>query len=203
MIAVPCWFQRDVSRETLQKLDAYKTLLEKWTRKINLISKSTVQDIAERHIWDSAQVYEKTDGKWADLGSGGGLPAVVVAILAQGWKDPLEMTLVESDQRKATFLRTCARELDLQITVVSHRIEAVDALGAQIISARALADLNSLLALSYPHLAKDGTGIFMKGARWQDEVHAARKNWVFSCDAMESKTNPEAAILRIRDIHRV
>lgn len=203
MIDVPLWFPRDVSRETLEKLDAYKALLEKWTQKINLISRSSIQHIADRHIWDSAQVYEKTEGKWADLGSGGGLPAVVVALLAQGWNEALDMTLVESDQRKATFLRSCARELDVPLQVVARRIDAVKPLGADTISARALADLSSLLELSHPHFAMGGTGIFMKGARWQDELRAARKNWVFSCDATESKTNPEAAILKIRDIHRV
>ena len=85
MMEAPGWFVRDVSCETLEKLDAYKALLEKWTRKINLISKSTIDDISMRHIWDSAQIYQQVTHKWVDLGSGGGLPGVVIAVLAAGW----------------------------------------------------------------------------------------------------------------------
>ena len=203
MIAPPDWFLHDVSRETLEKLDAYKNLLEKWTRKINLISRSTVEDIAMRHIWDSAQIYERIDGKWADLGSGGGLPAVVLAVLAEGWGDPLDMVLVESDQRKTTFLRTCARELDVSFRVIPERIDEIEPQFADVVSARALADLSGLIKLTLPHLKPGGVGVFMKGARWQEEVKDAQENWRFSYEATPSKTNPEAAILKIRDIQRV
>ncbi len=203
MIDVPGWFSGDVSRETLIKLEAYKNLLRKWTRKINLISKSTVDEIADRHIWDSAQIYQKASGKWVDLGSGGGLPGVVLAILAQGDEEVLDLTLIESDQRKATFLRTCARELDVSLTVIPKRIDKAEEQKASIVSARALADLSSLIELSQPHLSEGGMGIFMKGVKWQAEIEDARRNWLFSCEATPSKTNPEAAILRIRDIQRV
>ncbi|WP_223421847.1 16S rRNA (guanine(527)-N(7))-methyltransferase RsmG [Tateyamaria pelophila] len=203
MIEVPQWFSRDVSRETLEKLETYKNLLEKWTRKINLISKSTIEDISERHIWDSAQIYQQTQGKWVDLGSGGGLPGVVLAILAEGWNEPLNLTLVESDQRKATFLRACAREIEVSINVSAKRIEMIEVQNADVVSARALTDLNSLIEMSFRHLAPGGLGVFMKGARWKAEVEDARKNWLFLCDAVLSKTSPEAAILKIRDIQRV
>lgn len=199
---VPDWFDQDVSRETLDKLSAFEALLAKWTKKINLVAKSTVDDIASRHIWDSAQVYQPTDGIWTDIGSGGGLPGVVIAILAQGRGDAQKTVLIESDQRKSTFLRTCARELDLPMTVIAKRIEQADPQGANIVSARALADLDTLLALATPHLADGGTCIFMKGAQWRSEIEAAEQNWRFACVATPSKTNPDAAILRIRDITR-
>lgn len=202
-MGAPDWFEQDVSRETLEKLDAFAALLEKWTGKINLIAKSTVDDIMMRHIWDSAQAFQPFSGKWADLGSGGGLPGVVVAILAQAQDAPSETVLIESDQRKATFLRTCARELDVPLTVIAKRIEQAEPQRAQIVSARALADLDTLLELSTRHLSAEGIAIFSKGAQWQSEINDARKHWRFSCDAVPSKTNPDAAILRIRDIERV
>lgn len=203
MMEAPYWLPHSVSRETLSKLEAYKGLLEKWTRKINLISKSTIDEIADRHIWDSAQVYHNNPGKWVDLGSGGGLPGVVIAILAQGRGEPVDLTLIESDQRKATFLRTCARELEVALFVIPKRINEVEEQNANTVSARALTDLDSLIGLSQLHLAKGGVGVFMKGAKWQAEIEDARRNWLFSCEATPSKTNPEAAILRIRDIRRV
>lgn len=203
MIQVPDWWVGDVSRETLDKLEGYAALILKWTPKINLIAKSTIDDVDTRHIWDSAQVYTARPGLWADLGSGGGLPGVVVAILAQADGLETSVSLIESDQRKATFLRACARELDLRMTVMAERIEETHELQAQTISARALAPLDTLLLLAAPHLAPDGLLLFQKGGQWQDEVKAARRNWQFSYDAMPSKTNSEAVVLKIKDIKRV
>lgn len=199
----PSWYEGDVSRETLDKLAAYATLLRKWTTRINLISKASEDGIEDRHIWDSAQIYDHTEGEWLDMGSGGGLPGVVVAILAQGDGCALTMTMVESDQRKATFLRTCVRELSLPCTILASRIEDVPPITSGTISARALAPLDHLLGLCARHLGPNGRCLFMKGARWQEELSAARANWRFSCNATSSKTNTQAAILDIRDIERV
>lgn len=200
---VPAWYDRDVSRETLDKLDAYAALLRKWTTKINLISKSTKHDLESRHIWDSAQIYQPTDGTWVDLGSGGGLPGVVISILAQGEGADVNMVLVESDQRKSVFLRTCVRELSLACTVVSERIAEIEPAHADVLSARALADLDGLLAMADVHLSPVGRCLFMKGVTWRDEVLAAQENWTFSYDATPSKTHPEAVILEIKEIERV
>ncbi|WP_299547938.1 16S rRNA (guanine(527)-N(7))-methyltransferase RsmG [uncultured Tateyamaria sp.] len=203
MMQVPGWWDQNVSRETLDKLQGYAALIRKWTPKINLVAKSTIDDIEARHIWDSAQIHTSRQGVWADLGSGGGLPGVVVAIFAQADGLDAAVTLVESDQRKATFLRTCARELDLPMKVVAQRVEDVQGLQAQTISARALAPLDSLLSLAKPHVAKCGLCLFQKGAHWQEEVEAAQQNWRFSYDAMPSKTNAEAVVLKIKDVTRV
>ncbi|MEP1588230.1 MAG: 16S rRNA (guanine(527)-N(7))-methyltransferase RsmG [Tateyamaria sp.] len=200
---VPAWYEGDVSRETIDKLKAYAALIRKWTVKINLISKSTEQDLEIRHIWDSAQTYRWAEGIWLDLGSGGGLPGIVIAILAQGEGAKLNVSLVESDQRKAVFLRTCARELDVPCRVYSSRIEDIGPVQANVLSARALADLDGLLAMAELHLGAGGTCMFMKGARWRDEVLAAQRNWRFSYDALPSKTHPEAVILEIKEIERV
>lgn len=203
MITVPSWWERDVSRETLGRLNDYTNLIHKWTPRINLVAKSTLEDLETRHIWDSAQVYDTRRGHWADFGSGGGLPGVVVAILALGEGVSTKVTLVESDQRKAIFLRTCARELDMPLRVITKRIENTPALGANTVSARALAPLNSLLSHASLHLTEGGMCIFQKGAQWRDEIAAAQQNWRFSYEAMQSKTNSEAVVLKIKDITRV
>lgn len=200
---VPGWYEGDVSRETLERLDEFAKLLQLWTKKINLISSSSVEHIASRHIWDSAQAYEKMGGHWLDIGSGGGLPGIVFAILRKADGATGKTTLVESDQRKCTFLRTCIRSLDLDAQVVAERIEAVSPQGASVLSARALAGLNQLLGYALPHLETNGRCVFLKGASWREEVNTAQTNWRFSYEAAASKTNPEAAILTIKDIERV
>ncbi len=195
----------NVSRETMEKLEAFAALVEKWTSKINLISKQSVSEIWDRHILDSAQLFDLApkSGKWVDLGSGGGFPAIVVSILSQGIKANHEMVLVESDQRKAVFLRTALRELELQGTVITSRIEELAPLSADIISARALADLTKLIGLAERHLSKDGIALFPKGAQWKKEAREAREIWSYNCDAISSVSNSEAAVLKIKDIARV
>ena len=148
----------NVSRETYDALKAYQRLLEKWTTRINLISKSTHDDVWVRHICDSAQVMALASPHarhWVDIGSGGGLPGLVVAILAKAFNPQLRVTLIESDQRKAVFVRTVVRELQLNATVQAKRIEAVGPLKADVISARALADLNDLLRLTHPFMSQN------------------------------------------------
>ncbi|MEM6373650.1 MAG: 16S rRNA (guanine(527)-N(7))-methyltransferase RsmG [Pseudomonadota bacterium] len=199
----PAWYTRDVSRETLDKLQAYANLIRKWTARINLVSMASRDQLETRHIWDSAQIYTGEEGSWLDIGSGGGLPAVVVAVLRAGEGRGVAMTLVESDQRKATFLRTCARELDLSFTVQAERVEILAPHAAGVLSARALAPLEGLLGYADRHLKNGGQCIFMKGAAWKEEVAQAQQNWRFSYDATVSKTDANAAILRIKEIERV
>lgn len=193
----------NVSRETYDALKAYQRLLEKWTTRINLISKSTREDVWARHICDSAQVLalaSKHTAHWVDIGSGGGLPGLVVAILAQELNPKLRVTLIESDQRKAVFLRTVVRELQLNATVQAKRIEAVGPLKADVISARALADLNDLLRLTHPFMSQNTQCLFMKGKNWSKEVKEAEKSWQFQAERFISKTNHEAVILSVRNV---
>lgn len=195
----------NVSRETLDKLTAFVALVEKWTVKINLISKSSIPHIWDRHIIDSAQLFELApkQGHWVDIGSGGGFPGVVLAILASERPDPIKFTLVESDQRKCAFLRTASRELDLGINVKSERIEETAPLEADILTARALADLSVLLEFADRHLSTDGVALFPKGAQWKKEDEEAQKLWSYDCEPVKSKTSADAAILSIKEITRV
>lgn len=194
----------NVSRETFDKLAAFAELVRKWNPKINLVSKNSLDDLWQRHILDSVQVFELAEGEghWVDLGSGGGFPGIVVAILNQEEQN-FQVTMVESDQRKCAFLRTAIRELGLTALVKTERIEQLDGLGADILSARALADLTQLLDFTELHLNSDGTALFPKGQNWRSEDSDAKQVWAYALEAVESKTNPTASILKIKDITRV
>lgn len=195
----------DVSRETLDRLTRYHDLLSKWSPRINLISKSSMSEIWDRHIWDSAQIYPlaTAGNQWVDIGSGGGLPGLVIATLAKERDPERQVKLMESDIRKSTFLRTVIRDLDLNAIVQIERLEAAEPAQADVLTARALADLSTLLSFAERHLKPTGQALFMKGETWEKEVEIARQSWSFDLVAHKSKTNPKAAILEVREITRV
>lgn len=195
----------NVSRETLHRLKVFEELLHKWNPKINLISKKSAHETWNRHILDSAQAFGlcASWSAWGDIGSGGGFPGLVVAILAEDFDTRQHVTLIESDIRKATFLRTVVRELGLSATVEASRIEAVDPMNADVLSARALASLDHLLGFAERHMKPDGTALFFKGETWEKEVEEAQRSWSFSFVAHRSRTDPKAAVLEIKGIKRV
>lgn len=197
---------RDVSRETMTRLARYEDLLRKWNPAINLIARSTVDSIWDRHFRDSIQVFDvapESAKSWADLGSGGGFPGMIAAILAAEERPHQHVTLVESDQRKAAFLATVARETGVDVTIISERIEDVEPLGADILSARALAPLSRLLEHAERHLAPGGIALFLKGAAWREEVQQALESWRFTYENGVSVTDPAATVLTIGGISRV
>lgn len=194
----------NVSRETQERLEIYLQLLLKWSPKINLVSPTTLKDASKRHFEDSLQVASLSPAgtrNWVDLGSGGGFPGAVVAIALRD--EDVDVTLIESDQRKATFLRTVSRETRTPFEVIAKRIEDVPPLNADVVSARALAPLNKLLDFSDRHLSENGTALFMKGSAWQNEVTDARKKWRFTYETHKSVTHPDAAVLEIGGLSRV
>ena len=195
----------DVSRETLDDLKSYVSILRKWNSSINLVSKSTISDIWNRHIWDSAQlvviVGKETPKCWIDLGSGGGLPGLVISILLKG--SPTKVTMIESDSRKCAFLRTVIRELKLNSDVIEGRVERLDPLNADIISARAFADLETLMGLTELHRKKDGIGLFLKGQSHEVELTAARENWNMEVEVEPSLTSQRSCVLKIKEFSRV
>ncbi len=193
-----------VSRETSDRLETYVELVQKWNPKINLVSRNSLNDIWARHILDSVQVYRCAGPfeNWADLGSGGGFPGMVCAIMAIEEAPGAQFTFVESDQRKSAFLRNVARECGANCRVVSKRIEAVEPLQTDILSARALADLSTLLSFCDRHLSESGTALLPKGASWKKELNDAREEWNFESEAITSLTEPQAVILRINGVSR-
>ena len=195
----------NVSRETSQRLEIFENLIGKWNPRINLVSRSSLVDLRHRHIADSIQVFRiaPTGAHWLDLGSGGGFPGLIAAIMAIEERPDLKVTLIESDQRKVAFLRTAAREVGVTCAILSERIEHVAPVGADILTARALAPLSDLMGFTVRHLGTHGTALFSKGVSWQKEVETARQQWRFDLDVVESQTMPGAAILRIQGVSRV
>ena len=197
--------QYDVSRETIERLCVYEDLLKKWTTKINLVAKSTVSQIWSRHFADSAQVFNEipdSSKKLCDFGSGGGFPGLVIAALAQEKMPELRVSLVESDVRKASFLVTAAREVGLRVDVHADRVESLQSQAADVVTARALAPLADLLSLAEMHLQNNGTAMFLKGERHQEELDIASTIWDFKVNKQKSTTNDASALLIITNLRR-
>ena len=196
----------NVSRETFLRLKEYEKLLFKWNAKINLVSKSTLDNFWNRHVLDSVQFLSSVGdkaGKWVDLGSGGGLPGLVVAILSDEIEPVNKLFLVEADVRKAVFLKTVCRELGLKVEVYNNRVEELPPMSANIVSARALAPLKTLCLYAKNHLAKDGVAVFAKGENWKAELVEAQKKWIFSYEAVKSTLHEGSVVLVLRGIKSV
>lgn len=193
-----------VSRETLRDLEDFSTELRRWSRRINLVSNSTHDGTWRRHVVDSAQLaflLSHPLRTWCDLGSGGGLPAIPVALINRERHPRAGMTCIESDRRKATFLRMMAQRYGLALTVVAERIEQCREQRADVVSARALAPLPSLLRLVRRHLAPTGVAVLPKGRAVSEELNKAREEWTFDLVRHQSVTEPESEILEIRNIN--
>ena len=190
-----------VSRETAERLDAFVDLLLKWQRAVQLVSASSLSHLWSRHIADSLQLLDLVPGAkvWADLGSGGGFPGLVLAIALKD-RPGAQLHLIESDQRKSAFLREAARALELPAMIHVKRIEAVASAtlpGLEVVTARALAPLPELLALAAPLLQNGAKGLFMKGANLDNELTEATKSWNIRSTIVPSKTDAEGRILLV------
>ncbi len=195
----------ELSPGVVEKLRLYQSLVEKWTPKINLVAKSTIPDLWHRHILDSARLGQMDlppVRRWVDLGSGGGFPALVVAAILADRGADTQMILVESDSRKAVFLREAARQMGLRVTVHAERAEALQSQQADVVSARALASLTDLCALADRHLAPGGLCLFPKGERAEEEIEQARKIWRFDLEAVDNPDHKGSALLVLRNLNR-
>ena len=195
----------NVSRETFENLQRFSDLVRKWTVKINLVSSSSIPELWERHVVDSVQIYAsapKSFEKWVDIGSGGGFPGIVMAIIGKEKHPDASFVLIESDLRKATFLRTAIRELKLSAVVLAERIELAEPQGADVVSARALSTLSTLLPFVERHLKPDGVAILHKGKRASEEVADAKAGWRFALEELPSLTDLDAQILVVKGIAR-
>ncbi|HEY1096060.1 MAG TPA: 16S rRNA (guanine(527)-N(7))-methyltransferase RsmG [Alphaproteobacteria bacterium] len=184
----------NVSRETLPKLEKFVQLAIEWNKAINLISPGSIPDIWWRHIVDSAQLYPLLPAETkhlVDLGSGGGFPAIILAILGVP-----KVTMIESDQRKSIFLREVSRQLDLRNTViVNHRIETAEPQKADIVTARALASLDKLIAWAKPH---GNHFIFPKGEHVRTEMMSLGDVSHMEITEHSSVTDDLATIIEIK-----
>lgn len=194
-----------VSRETVLKLELYADRLRHWQTRINLVSPSTLPDLWSRHVVDSAQLLQLAPPswtRWVDLGSGGGLPGAIVAIMTEGTGRVVH--LVESNAKKASFLVNVLGDLAPTARVHRLRIEhSYDIVGdVDVLSARALAGLSELLDLAEPWFRHGAVGLFPKGRGYADEIAEARDGWQFSLVEDISVTDADSRILTIRDARR-
>jgi len=194
----------DVSRETSELLDHYAAKLVQWSEKINLIAPASMETIWTRHICDSAQLFGlgSPEDSWGDLGSGGGLPGIVLAIIARERVPDLQFSLVESDARKAAFLRVVSAELSLKMSIHQARAEQLSPLHCQTLSARAVAPLDKLLGYVCRHLAPSGLALLPKGRNHAAEIEAAKKLWSFDLDMVDNALGDGGKILRISHLKR-
>ena len=194
-----------VSRETLDRLTLYADLLRRWGRVQDLVAPSTLDDIWHRHIADSAQLLPlaPTANIWADLGTGAGFPGMVLAILATG-RPAWRMHLIESSNRKCSFLREVARQTAAPVEIHCMRIEKLathHTVGSvELVTARALAPLASLLGLAKPLLADTTVALFLKGREAPREIEEARRHWRFQSELTPSLTDPDGRIVEIRQL---
>ena len=184
--------------KTIERLEIYHDLLLKWKSVKNLISNKTYDDIWRRHFQDSAQILELAPNaqSWIDIGSGGGFPGLVIAILLFE-KTKCKVQLIDSDHRKCAFLRNVSRETGVLVDVHCGRIEDILPKLAQpdVISARALAPMRQLLDWSAPFIEKGTIGLFLKGQDVDKELTDISIYSNFKMKMVESKTDPKARIV--------
>ena len=186
----------DVSRETCDKLDSYVALLEKWQKSINLVSAKTLDDVWERHILDSAQLVSylpKEPVRILDLGSGAGLPAVIIAILSHH-----HVEMVESDTRKCAFMQTALRETNTKAVIHNERLEGLGFRDADIITARAFAPLDRMLSWTEGQI-KDGQVFWLlKGRAVNEELTNLAVSQTVETQQFHSLATGEGVILRLQ-----
>lgn len=190
----------DVSRETTERLEVYLDLLIRWQATINLVGPGTLVDPWRRHILDCGQLWKLWPAgarRLVDLGSGAGLPGLVLAILGAP-----ETHLVESDRRKAAFLREAARATGADVTVHACRSEATPPFLADVLTARALAPLGQLLAMAERFVAEGTVCLFPKGRSALVELTEAQRSWKMDVEICPSLSDPGASLLVLRQIRR-
>jgi 16S rRNA (guanine527-N7)-methyltransferase len=193
----------NVSRESFEKLQVFVCLLMTWQERINLIGPATEPEIWSRHIADSLQLLPllpENTKEMTDLGSGAGLPGLALVISGN-----VSGHLIESQGKKAAFLREAIRQTEASATVHQKRIEAIQpsTLNAQVVTARALAPLNKLLELSVPFIAEGAVGLFHKGQDVDAELTEAAKYWTIKARKIPSLVDPRGVILEVKEAVRV
>jgi 16S rRNA (guanine527-N7)-methyltransferase len=189
----------NVSRETMARLKAYADLLDEWNTRHNLVAKSTLPDLWQRHFWDSAQLeplIPPGTRTLADLGSGAGFPGLVLAAMRPG----ISVTCHESTGKKCDFLRAAAERMGLAVAVENARIEALPAKAYDVVTARALAPLPLLLTYASPLTGPNSVCLFLKGQNLGSELTEAHKYWHMAASQVPSQTDPSGAILVVRKL---
>ena len=185
----------------MRRLEGFAALLAKWQRVINLVAPDSLPDIWRRHMLDSAALLPlipKTAATVVDLGSGAGFPGLVLAIMGVP-----QVHLIESDSRKCAFLAEAGRLFAQgRATVLRGRIEAAPRSKADVVTARALAELPKLLAYAHPFLKPDGICLFPKGKGVEDELTLAGQTWTMTVERLPNPADSSGTIMRIKGLAR-
>jgi len=197
--------EHDVSRETISRLDAFVALLLEWQATTNLIAPSTIREVWSRHVADSLQLlkFAPDTGIWMDLGSGGGFPGMVIACAMTA---PAEMHLVESNAKKAAFLREAARITGAPVKIHVMRVEnfpQMSALKPNVVTARALAPLPKLLGYVAPFVERGAKALLLKGQDVEEELTEASKYWRIDAELARSETDASGRILIVKGLQRL
>ena len=190
-----------VSRETLGRCQDYVDLLLRWNTRMNLIAKSTVENVWHSHMLDSAQLWDTLPAHTktlVDLGSGAGFPGLVLAIMGVP-----EVHLIDSTSKKATFLRAAADAAGVSVTIHNDRIEALEPFEADVVTARALGTLEKLIGYGQRFAGPDTQHIYLKGLHVEGELTKAHKIWKMKVDRQPSTTDPRGSVLCVSEVSRV
>jgi 16S rRNA (guanine527-N7)-methyltransferase len=200
-----CFVAGSVSRETFESIVAFEAHFRKWATRINLVAPSTLDEFWRRHILDSAQLARLAPDaqRWLDLGSGGGFPGAVIALALKDRKGA-SIDLVESNGKKAAFLRTALAELGAPARVHAQRIEGTYGLirDPEVVTARALAPLAKLLGLAEPWLTAGARAFFHKGRDYRNEIEESSAAWSYDLVKHASLTDADSVILEIGNLRR-
>lgn len=196
-----------VSRETGARFEAWRALLQKWNPRINLVGPGTLADFWRRHALDGAQLVDHAPAEarlWADLGSGGGAPGLAVALILQDrGVEGARVMLVESNAKKAAFLRQAVRATGAPAVVAHDRVENLHPERIDVVTARAFAPLTRLLEAAHMLCKTQKSpvvGLFLKGRGFEAELTEARKSWRFALEAESSRSDPDGRIARIEGL---
>ena len=193
----------DLTPARQRDVETYREMLAAANQHTNLVGASTLLDFERRHFIDCAQLvyFEREARVWADLGSGAGLPGLVLAILMRG-KAGGHVHLVESMAKRCRFLADVADRLSLPVTLHNARAEDLS-LKVEVVTARACAPLPKLLSFSQPYLARGARGLFLKGQDVDREIEEAEKSWRFSWRAHQSLSDPRGRVIAIEGLAHV
>jgi len=193
----------NVSRETIERFEAYQTILERWAPRINLVGASTLTAFWDRHILDSAQILPLAapDARsWVDFGSGAGFPGLVIAALLQA-RGGSNVTLIEASTKRCGFLREAARAMQVGVNIVNDKLENVKAHRVDVITARAFTALDRLLAYGAPWQGPHTQALFPKGEEVSGELAQASTKWLFKSTIHPSVSDARGCIVEITECH--
>lgn len=195
-----------VSRETLQKIKDFVTILQEWNSKINLVSKNSIKDVWVRHVLDSVQLIKYIPQKTThlvDIGSGSGFPGICLAILMQELLPQAKITLVESITKKTVYLNDVIQKLGLaNASVMNLRVENGVFKNVSVITARAVTDLNTLMLYQNKIGDEKTIGLYLKGEKYKEELVCAEKNWHFKLSETPNKYAENGIILQITEVRK-